>query len=41
MMLQETVELCLVVVTISSFNQEGHRLGIGAESFLVKALIAE
>ena len=38
MMLQET-ELCLIVVTISSFNQEGLHLGLGAEAFLINSLI--
>ena len=38
MMLQES-ELCLIVVTISSFNQESLHLGVGAEAFLIKALI--
>ena len=38
MMLQGT-ELCLIVVTISSFNQEGLHLGLGAEAFLINALI--
>ena len=38
MMLQET-ELCLIVVTIGSFNQEGFYLAVGAEAFLINALI--
>ena len=38
MMLEET-ELCLIVVTISRFNQEGLHLGLGAEAFLINALI--
>ena len=38
MMLQET-ELCLIVVTISSFNREGLHLGLGAETFLINTLI--
>ena len=29
------LELCLIVVTISSFNQEGLHLGVGAEAFLI------
>ena len=35
----KNLELCLIVVTISSFNQESLHLGVGAEAFLIKALI--
>ena len=38
MMLEET-ELCLIVVTISRFNQEGLHLGLAAEAFLINALV--
>ena len=38
MVLQRTIELCLVV-TISSFNQEGLHLGVGAKAFLINTLI--
>ena len=33
------LELCLIVVTITSLNQESLHLGVGAEAFLIKALI--
>ena len=39
MMLQEN-ELCLIIVTISSFNQQVLHLRLGAEAFLINALIA-
>ena len=35
----KNLELCLIVVTISSFNQESLQLGVGAQAFLIKALI--
>ena len=38
MMLQEN-ELCLIIVTISSFNQQVLHLRLGAEAFLINALI--
>ena len=38
MMLQES-ELCLIVVTITSLNQESLHLGVGAKASLIKALI--
>ena len=38
MMLQEN-ELCLIIVTISSFNQRVLHLRLGAEAFLINALI--
>ena len=37
-MLQEN-ELCLIIVTISSFNQQVLHLRLGAEAFLINALI--
>ena len=37
-MTHHETELCLVVTNMS-FNQEGLHLGVGAEAFLIKALI--